>query len=63
VGGAGPAQWGHPQRQRHGAPLLPAERPLRSCGYGKRWMVEPIGGSAYRYAPGKGWAVVVDRAA
>jgi hypothetical protein len=35
----------------------------RACGYGKRWMVEPIGGSAYRYAPGKGWAVVVDRAA
>jgi len=26
-------------------------------------MVEPIGGTAYRYAPGKGWAVVVDRAA
>jgi len=23
-------------------------------------MVEPIGGGAYRYAPGKGWAVVVD---
>jgi hypothetical protein len=21
--------------------------------------VEPIGGGAYRYAPGKGWAVVV----
>ena len=28
--------------------------------FGKRWMVEPIGGDAYRYAPGKGWAVVVD---
>ena len=28
--------------------------------FGKRWMVEPIGGGAYRYAPGKGWAVVVD---
>jgi len=23
-------------------------------------MVEPIGGGAYRYAVGKGWAVVVD---
>jgi len=23
-------------------------------------MVEPIGGGAYRYAAGKGWAVVVD---
>jgi GH24 family phage-related lysozyme (muramidase) len=28
--------------------------------FGKRWMVEPIGGGDYRYAPGKGWAVVVD---
>jgi len=27
--------------------------------FGKRWMVEPIGGGAYRYAPGKGCAVVV----
>jgi GH24 family phage-related lysozyme (muramidase) len=29
--------------------------------FGKRWMVEPIGGGAYRYASGKGWAVVVER--
>ena len=35
----------------------------RASGYGKRWMVEPIAGSAYRYALRKGWAVVVDRAA
>jgi hypothetical protein len=28
--------------------------------FGRRWMVEPIGGGAYRYAPGRGWAVVVD---
>jgi hypothetical protein len=28
--------------------------------FGKRWMVKPIGGGAYRHAPGKGWAVVVD---
>jgi|688.fasta_scaffold00809_55 hypothetical protein len=28
--------------------------------FGRRWMVDPIGGGAYRYAPGKGWAVVVD---
>ncbi len=28
--------------------------------FGKRWMVEPIDGGTYRYAPGKGWAVVVD---
>jgi hypothetical protein len=27
--------------------------------FGRRWMVEPIGGGAYRYAPGRGWAVVV----
>jgi hypothetical protein len=30
--------------------------------FGRRWMVEPIGGGAYRHAPGKGWAVVVDGA-
>ena len=28
--------------------------------FGRRWMVEPIGGGAYRYAPDKEWAVVVD---
>jgi hypothetical protein len=28
--------------------------------FGKRWMVEPIGGGAYRSVPGKGCAVVVD---
>ena len=27
--------------------------------FGRRWMVEPIGGGAYRYAHGKGWAVLV----
>ena len=27
--------------------------------FGRRWMVEPIGGGAYRHAPGRGWAVVV----
>ena len=32
----------------------------RACGYGRRWMVEPIGGGASRHTPGKGWAVVVD---
>ena len=30
------------------------------ANFGYRWMVEPIGGGTYRYAPGKGWAVVVD---
>jgi len=28
--------------------------------FGKRWMVELIGGGAYRHSLGKGWAVVVD---
>lgn len=27
----------------------------------RRWMVEPIGGGAYRYAPGKGWAIIAER--
>jgi hypothetical protein len=27
--------------------------------FGRRWMVEAIGGGAYRHAPGRGWAVVV----
>ncbi|MCP9857943.1 MULTISPECIES: glycoside hydrolase family protein [unclassified Cyanobium] len=31
--------------------------------FGKRWMVEPISGGAYRYAPGRGWSIVVDRLA
>jgi hypothetical protein len=29
--------------------------------FGRRWMVEPIGGGAYRYAPGKGWAIIARR--
>jgi GH24 family phage-related lysozyme (muramidase) len=29
--------------------------------FAKRWMVEPIGGGAFRYAPGKGWAVIAER--
>ena len=28
--------------------------------FGRRWMVAPIGSGAYRYAPGKEWAVGVD---
>jgi hypothetical protein len=32
---------------------------LSRLHFGKRWMVDPIGG-AYRYAPGKGWSIVVD---
>ncbi len=30
--------------------------------FGRRWMVEPIGAGVYRYAPGKGWAVLVGEA-
>jgi GH24 family phage-related lysozyme (muramidase) len=29
--------------------------------FGRRWMVEPVGGGAYRYAPGKGWAIIAQR--
>ena len=33
---------------------------VTQLNFGKRWMVEPSGGGVYRYAPGKGWAVLVD---
>lgn len=41
------------------------DRPARFCEYsrqnfGKRWMVEPMGGGVYRYAPGNGWAIVAE---
>ena len=29
---------------------------MRACGYGRPWLVAPIGGRAYRHAPGTGWA-------
>lgn len=29
--------------------------------FGRRWMVEPAGGGTYRYAPGKGWAIIAER--
>jgi GH24 family phage-related lysozyme (muramidase) len=53
--------WGEPDLI-HGTTLKPNGMGLRfsRLNFGKRWMVEPIGGGAYRYAPGKGWAVVVD---
>jgi hypothetical protein len=28
--------------------------------FGRRWMVEAVGGGGYRYAPGKGWAIVAE---
>jgi GH24 family phage-related lysozyme (muramidase) len=27
----------------------------------RRWEVEPIGGGAFRYAPGRGWAIIAER--
>jgi len=29
--------------------------------FGRRWMVESIGGGRWRYAPGKGWAIIARR--
>jgi GH24 family phage-related lysozyme (muramidase) len=53
--------WGEPDLI-HGTTLNASGMGLSFSrhNFGKRWMVEPIGGGAYRYAPGKGWAVVVD---
>lgn len=53
--------WGEPDLI-HGTTLNANGMGLRFSrqNFGKRWMVEPIGGGTYRYAPGKGWAVVVD---
>jgi GH24 family phage-related lysozyme (muramidase) len=53
--------WGEPDLI-HGTTLNANGMGLRfsRLNFGKRWMVKPIGGGAYRYAPGKGWAVVVD---
>jgi GH24 family phage-related lysozyme (muramidase) len=53
--------WGEPDLLS-GATLNGNGRQLRFSreNFGRRWMVEPIGGGAYRHAPGKGWAVVVD---
>ncbi len=51
--------WGEPDLI-HGTTLNANGMGLRfsRLNFGKRWMVEPIGGGAYRYAPGKGWAVL-----
>ncbi|MBU6354130.1 MAG: glycoside hydrolase family protein [Cyanobacteria bacterium REEB498] len=53
--------WGEPDLI-HGTTLNANGMGLRFSrqNFGKRWMVEPIGGGAFRYTPGKGWAVVVD---
>lgn len=53
--------WGEPDLI-HGTTLNANGMGLRFSrqNFGKRWMVEPIGGGAFRYAPGKGWAVVVN---
>lgn len=34
---------------------------LTRTNFGRRWMVEPIGGGAYRHAPGRGWAIIAER--
>jgi GH24 family phage-related lysozyme (muramidase) len=54
--------WGEPDLI-HGATLNANGMGLQfsRLNFGKRWMVEPIGGGAYRYAPGRGWSIVVDR--
>ena len=53
-----------------GEPDLVSGRTLNTRGagltfskknFGARWMVEPIGGGAYRYAPNKGWAIIARR--
>ena len=53
--------WGEPDLI-HGSTLNANGMGLHfsRLNFGKRWMVEPIGGGAYRYAAGKGWAVLVD---
>jgi GH24 family phage-related lysozyme (muramidase) len=53
--------WGEPDLI-HGTTLNANGMGLRFSrqNFGKRWMMEPIGGGAYRYARGTGWAVVVD---
>jgi hypothetical protein len=55
VVGARPAQRGHPQRQRHGAPLLPPELPLRgptATGGAGWWSPSGVGPTAT--PPGRG---------
>jgi hypothetical protein len=52
--------WGEPDLLS-GATLNANGMGLRfsRLNFGRRWMVEPIGGGAFRHALGKGWAVVV----
>ena len=52
--------WGEPDLIS-GATLNANGKGLRftRLNFGKRWMVETVGGGAYRFAPGKGWAMVV----
>jgi len=54
--------WGEPDLI-HGTTLNSNGMGLRfsRLNFGKRWMVEPIGGDAYRYAPGRGWSIVVNK--
>lgn len=52
-----------------GEPDLLTGRTLNSSGrgltltrenFGRRWMVEALGNGTYRYAPGKGWAIIAE---
>jgi len=54
--------WGEPDLI-HGTTINANGMGLRFSrrNFGKRWMVEPIGGGAYRSAPGRGWSIVVDK--
>jgi hypothetical protein len=53
--------WGEPDLLA-GTTLSPNGEGLRFSrqNFGRRWMVEPTAGGVYRYAPGNGWAIVVD---
>jgi hypothetical protein len=56
--------WGEPDLVS-GATIGSNGRALRFSrqNFGKRWMVEQVAGGGYRYAPGNGWAIVVDSVA
>ncbi len=54
--------WGEPDLI-HGTTINPNGMGLHfsRLNFSKRWMMEPIGGGAYRYAAGKGWSIVVNK--
>ena len=56
--------WGEPDLVS-GATISSNGQALRFSrqNFGRRWMVEQVAGGGYRYAPGNGWAIVVDSVA